>query len=123
MIKQFLLLACLIGLAGCAVERAQIAQDAQNKMIGLRKEQVLACMGVPVSKATEGATEVWAYNSGGGNAEAAAFRGVAFAETHYCIINVVMSGGVVSKINYSGPSGGALTGGEQCAFAVRNCIQ
>ena len=31
--------------AGCAVQRAQVAQDAQGKMIGLTKEQVLACMG------------------------------------------------------------------------------
>jgi hypothetical protein len=32
-------------------------------MIGLRKEQVLACMGVPASKAAEGVTEVWSYNA------------------------------------------------------------
>ncbi len=123
MIKRFLLMACLVGSAGCTIERAQIAQDAQNKMIGLRKEQVLACMGVPASKAAEGSTEVWAYNSGNGSTEAAAFRGVAVAESHYCIVNVVMTGGVVSKVNYTGPTGGGLTGGEQCAFAVRNCIR
>jgi hypothetical protein len=31
--------------ADCAAERAQIANYAQNKMVGLTKEQVLACMG------------------------------------------------------------------------------
>ena len=35
-------------------------------MVGMSKEQVLACMGAPVNKATEGMTEVWAYNSGNG---------------------------------------------------------
>ena len=49
--------------ADCAGQRAQIANYAQNKMIGLTKEQVLACMGTPASKATEGATEVWSYPS------------------------------------------------------------
>jgi hypothetical protein len=39
-------------------ERTQIANYAQNKMVGLTKEQALACMRSPASKATEGATEV-----------------------------------------------------------------
>jgi hypothetical protein len=29
--------------------------------------------------------------------------------------------GRVSRVNYVGPTGGLLTGGEQCAFAVQNC--
>jgi hypothetical protein len=33
-------------LAGCAVQRAVVANDAQEKKVGLTKEQVLACMGV-----------------------------------------------------------------------------
>ena len=39
----------LIGVAfmcgGCAFQRAQVATDAQNTMIGLTREQVLACIG------------------------------------------------------------------------------
>jgi hypothetical protein len=38
--------------ADCAGERAQIANYAQNKIVGLTKQAVLACMGTPVSKAT-----------------------------------------------------------------------
>ena len=121
--KRFLSTLCLMALAGCALERAQLAQDAQSKMIGLTKESVLACMGIPASKAQEGVTEVWSYNSGNNHVEAVAFRGVAAAESHYCVINVVMSGGKVSKVNYSGPTGGLITGGEQCAFAVQNCAR
>jgi hypothetical protein len=52
--------------AGCAIQRAQEAQDARAQMVGMSKEQVLACMGAPVNKAAEGMTEVWAYNSGNG---------------------------------------------------------
>ena len=111
------------GLAGCAIERAQVAQDAQARMVGLTKEQVLACMGPPAAKAAEGATEVWSYNSGNDrttiagfgqsvtNASAAGGRGyasgtafttgtgVGVSSRRYCTVNVVMLGGRVNRIN------------------------
>lgn len=104
-------------------------------------------MGPPANKASEGATEVWAYDSGNGrtqvntfgqsltNASASGNRnyasgsasttnsGFEVATHRYCTITVVMSGGVVSRVNYAGPTGGILTQGEQCAFAVQNCVQ
>jgi hypothetical protein len=52
------------GLTDCAIERAQVAHKAKSRMVGLAKEQVLSCMGVPASKAAEGMTEVRSYNSG-----------------------------------------------------------
>jgi outer membrane protein assembly factor BamE (lipoprotein component of BamABCDE complex) len=59
-------------LAGCAIQRAQIAQDARAQMAGMSKEQVLTCMGAPANKAAEGATEVWGYASGNGMTVASA---------------------------------------------------
>jgi outer membrane protein assembly factor BamE (lipoprotein component of BamABCDE complex) len=138
-------------LAGCAVQRAVVAQGAQEKMVGLSKEQVLACMGPP-GKMAEGATEVWSYSSGNdrvtaigsgysqtnGSLSGQRTRGGGFsadgtattvslssatASRRYCTVNVVMSDGLVSRINYTGPTGGLLTGGEQCAFAVENCTR
>jgi len=133
------------GLAGCAVERAQVAQDAQSRMVGLSKEQVLACMGPPAAKAAEGATEVWSYNSGNDRTQTAMFgqsttnasatggrgyasgtafttgTGVGVSSLRYRTVNVVMSGGRVSRVNYAGLTGGLLTAGEQCAYAVQNC--
>jgi hypothetical protein len=41
----------------------------------------------------------------------------------FCKVDIVMTKGVVSEVNYSGPTGGILTQGEQCAFAVQNCVQ
>lgn len=137
-------------LAGCAVQRAVVAQSAQEKMVGLSREQVLACMGPPGQKMAEGATEVWSYNSGNDRVTAIATgssqtnsslsgqrtQGGGFtangtattvslssatATRRFCTVNVVMSDGLVSRINYAGPTGGLLTGGEQCAFAVENC--
>ena len=128
---------------GCAVERAAVADDARHKMVGLSKEQVLACMGAPASTSAVGGTEVWAYGSGNGHTEVSTFSstnasvsgnaysavgsgfGSSFgvASSRYCIVNIVMSAGRVSRVNYNGPTGGLITGGEQCAFAVRNCVQ
>ena len=34
-----------------------------------------------------------------------------------------MNNGYVSRVNYSGPTGGLITEGEQCAFAVQNCTK
>jgi hypothetical protein len=133
-------------LAGCAVERAQVAESAQTQMIGMNREQVLACMGPPSQRMAEGKTEVWSYSSGGqtiahafgdsnttGSATISGNQiygtantmssGTAIAERRYCVVNVVMADGAVGAVNYSGPTGGLLTGGEQCAYAVRGCVK
>src|SRR5260370_25152717 len=61
-----------VALSGCAIQRAQVAQDARVQMVGLSKEQILSCMGAPVNKAAEGNTEVWGYTSGNGMTVASA---------------------------------------------------
>jgi hypothetical protein len=48
--------------------------------------------------------------------------GFGISSRRYCTVNVVMSGGWVSRVNYSGPTGGLLSAGEQCACAVQNCV-
>lgn len=134
-------------IAGCAVQRAVVASDAQQKMIGLSKEEVLSCMGPPAARAAEGATEVWSYQSGNGQTTSVATGfsqananlyggpgyasatavgtsgGIATTTRRYCTVNVTMAAGQVSRVNYVGPTGGLLTPGEQCAFAVQNCTQ
>jgi hypothetical protein len=114
-------------LGGCAIQRAQIAQDARAQMIGMPKEQVLACMGPPANRAAEGQTEVWGYNSGNGmtvtDASYGRFGGTAVSSSRFCNVNIVMSAGAVSAVNYTGPTGGLLTAGEQCAYAVDACVK
>jgi hypothetical protein len=116
-------------------------------MVGLSKEQVLACMGPPPSKAAEGSTEVWSYSSGNGyqstsvianadgnfsatrtgntiNGNSSTFgTATGISTRRFCSVNVVMSAGHVSAVNYSGPTGGLLTAGEQCAYAVEACVK
>jgi outer membrane protein assembly factor BamE (lipoprotein component of BamABCDE complex) len=127
MLRKFGTLVGIIFLAGCSFQRAQVAADAQTAMVGMSKEQVLACMGPPINKAAEGATEVWSYASGNGRTDVDAVGGRGWAagtETkRFCTVNVTMASGRVSRINYVGPTGGLLTQGEQCAFALSNCLQ
>lgn len=73
------LLSSVAALAGCAVQRAVVAQGAQEKMVGMSREQVLACMGPPGAKAVEGATEVWSYGSGNDHTTTI---GTGFAQTN-----------------------------------------
>jgi hypothetical protein len=142
--------ACMLAVpfvAGCALQRSQLAQDAQTKMVGMSKEQVLQCMGPPTQRMAEGASEVWSYNSGDGRttvyssgqarttatavstgpmvtgSASTTASGVAVGTRRYCTVNFLMGEGRVKRVNYVGPTGGLLTAGEQCAFAVQNCVQ
>jgi hypothetical protein len=121
------IVALAVMLASCAIQRAEIAQDARAQMVGMSKEQVLACMGAPGNKAAEGATEVWGYASGNGMTVATAsydrFGGTAVSSSRFCNVNIVFASGQVSTVNYTGPTGGLLTAGEQCAYAVSPCVK
>jgi hypothetical protein len=101
-------------LGGCSVVRSQQADEAQTKMIGISKEKLLACMGPPKNRMTQGATEVWSYGSGGSVNDNGRIK--------YCSINFVMSQGRVSQVSYSGPSGDLIAPHEECAFALQNCL-
>jgi outer membrane protein assembly factor BamE (lipoprotein component of BamABCDE complex) len=131
----FFLLLLGLSATACSVERAEVASEAQNKIVGMSNEQVLACMGAPERQATVGDTEVWSYISGGdtstfGNATGSANEtghtnvfGSSHSIHRYCVVNIVMRAGRVAAVHYTGRTGGLLTQGEECAFAVENCIQ
>lgn len=134
--KQLLAIVAAVGLCGCAVQRAQTAQDAKSQLVGMSKEHILSCMGAPENAATVGQTEVWSYSSGDGTTVSAgdtqfrrgAFGGIAantstISSRRYCKVNVVMSNGIVGAVNYQGPTGGLLTAGEQCAYVVEACVR
>lgn len=139
MLRSPALLLIALAVAGCALQRAQDAETAQRAMLGFSKERVFACMGIPKRKAVEGNVEIWAYDSGNGRSErfrakntttdsfsSALSTSLGFEddvrEKRFCTVQVVMTEGKVSAVNYNGPTGGFLTEDEQCAFATRNCM-
>jgi hypothetical protein len=100
-------------LTACAIQRAQI--DARPNMIGLSKEQVLACMGPPTTQYAQGTTEVWSYNSENKVTPAVPGSG------RYCTVNVKMWAGRVGAVDHLGPAGGLITFNEACAFLIEKC--
>jgi hypothetical protein len=121
-------------LAGCAIQRAQIAEDAQHRIVGFSQEQVLGCMGPPAAKQTAGDTEVWAYPSGGATSSFSTAQsfwsgynatawGFGESQNLYCIVDVVFSDDRVTAVNYQGRTGALATQGEECAYAVNNCLK
>jgi hypothetical protein len=89
-------------------------------------------MGVPEARQSVGQTEVWAYDSGNGRQSFtasgtasgnSAFGVVGQSTRRFCKVNIVMRSGTVQAVTYSGPTGGLITQGEQCAYAVQNCLK
>jgi hypothetical protein len=129
---RFFAVIFLVGLSACgAFQRSDDAAAAKTRMVGLSREAVLACMGVPKKKASEGTTEVWSYlsTSGHGESQSETYKPTGFAFTNgshdrnFCTVNVVMKDGVVTRVNYNGPSTSSLfTSDDQCGYAVANCV-
>ncbi len=95
-------------------------------MVGMSREDVLACMGPPLQKATEGTVEVWRYATGSGQqALFSATNGNAIGASfnRYCIINIAFRGAGVSSLSYSGPSGPPVGPYAECALAVKECVR
>jgi len=106
-------LACLAGmLTGCVYQRAEDAAEAQRTMIGATKAHVLDCMGKPDETLAYPRSETLTYNSRAADSNARLF----------CKVDIVVSDGVVARVDYNGDTGGLLTRDEQCAPMVARCI-
>lgn len=128
---RYFLLLISVALGGCAIQRSLQAQDAQKQLVGMSDEKIMTCMGPPNVRSAVGQTEVWQYGSGDGSTTAHAsannwggglVTGSVSSSSRYCMINIAMRDHAVQSVSYSGPTGGLLTDGEQCAFATRACL-
>jgi outer membrane protein assembly factor BamE (lipoprotein component of BamABCDE complex) len=118
---------------GSVLGRADLAERARTEMIGQSKEQVFACMGPPAQVAQFGGQEVWRYQSGGrtvssgsayqtGSPYNPVIVGGAQSEYRSCTIDLTWKNDKLANMVYRGNTGGALTAGEQCAYAVAACV-
>lgn len=129
-ISKFLLILIFAMISSCSIQRAEVATKAQSSMVGMSKRQILECMGAANNTQSQGNVEVWAYHSGGDYRGSVNLysndqgtTGTAIVNRRSCEINVVFENGTVSKVLYLGRTGGLLSKGEQCAFAVANCVK
>ena len=89
--------------------RADLAQRAQTEMVGLSKADLFTCAGVPARTAEEGGLEFLSYGSG-------------YGWSGSCTVTFVLADDTVQSINYAGRTGRRSQSGEQCAYAVANCL-
>lgn len=117
-------------LGGCESARPEADQIAQQRMIGLSKQDLLACLGRPARRAAAGqATEIWTYAGGqmrGRGPQWAIGLNTnlpPFASPGPCEVKAVMTNGRVSQVFYVDADGEALPIGQECLFAVERCVQ
>ncbi len=92
--------------------RAELAERAKTELVGMKKSDLLACAGVPLRQATEGPFEYLSYSASS-----------RILRTRYCEATFTLKDGVVQKLVYAGRTGGLLSGDEQCALIVGNCLK
>jgi hypothetical protein len=116
-------------LVGCG-NAPDVDQIAQQRMIGLSKRDLLACLGRPTWRAAPGeVTEIWTYAGGqmrGYGPQWAIGRNTnlpPFAWPGACEVKAVMTNGRVSQVAYAAANGGALPLGQECVFPVERCVE
>ncbi|MDE1901674.1 MAG: hypothetical protein KGI37_08535 [Alphaproteobacteria bacterium] len=118
-------------LAACAaMQRSDDAAAAKTHMLDMSRQDVLACMGIPKKKAHAGNTEVWAYPSTDGSGDSQSeTQKIGSLSLHNntrdrsdCTVDIVMTDGIVTRVNYIGPSDSLFAPNEQCGYAVANCV-
>ena len=114
-------LALCFALPACGMEWPENDQVAQAKMIGLSNRQIRACLGAPASRRAIGSTEIWSYAGGRTEIEGSGFATSGNPRHPACRVNLVMTNGAVSQINYAGPAGDSLDLGERCVFPALAC--
>jgi hypothetical protein len=110
-----------VALSACGMERPEVDQAAQARMIGLSKTKIRACLGAPDRRKTIGSTEIWSYRSGATQIEGQGFATFGNPRHGQCSVNVVLTNGAVSQVNYAGVAGDSLDLGERCVFPVAAC--
>ncbi len=119
----------LLALTGCDASQPTVDQIAQQSMIGLSKKKIRVCMGAPAKRVVIGSTEIWTYSSGYLWTEGPAWAvglnlgAPPFGPRGPCNVEVIMTNSRVSQVTYSAAGGGYLPLGQQCIFAVENCVK
>ena len=131
-----LVLGLALAVSACAAyERADQAKKVQSQMVGMRKDQVRACAGPPRRRQVRDESEVWIYEVGDDDvrrgpgppaADTGSFGVPSPSRTiprRYCVARVFIRNGRVSRVTYSGMTGGVFSRGEQCAFVLGSCLR
>jgi len=106
--------------------RVNIDKRAQKEMIGMDIKDLYFCAGFPDNSETIDNLQFVTYHSGRDltayGCRSSNDTGVSITKKRYCVINIVLENNRIIKIDYTVRTGGLLTKGEQCAYALEYCI-
>lgn len=107
-------LALSMGSIGCSVHtRVKQSETASSELIGLSRQDLFSCAGVPLRMQTVDDLEFLTYSTG----RSGGWNG------RYCEVTFTLKNDKVEKISYSGNTGGRYTQGEQCAYVIAPCLR
>ncbi len=115
-------LSIMILLSGCSIQRSMTAKQAKTDLIGMTKAEILGCAGVPTATTKDSNIEVLSYAYAGDGKVYSGYGGATITQRK-CGVNLTLLKGIVSRVTYSGRTGGLLTEGEQCAFIIQECVK
>jgi hypothetical protein len=124
----FLISVSILSMSGCKYNRVKVAEKAKIELIGMSKNELLSCAGVPDKAISSNDIEFLSYRSGGETSYSAnTFYGyntttLINSRTRFCDITITLKNDTVQSVKYSGKTGGLLTKGEQCAYVLENCV-
>jgi len=130
MIRRSAILTALLALAACITPRPDPALQAQRDLIGMPKELLLSCGGVPARTAVVDNREWFTYRSEAIHSyPATPYGGYYRRPWDYdppevasvsCEATFTLRGGRVERLDYTSPQG--VIGNPQCGAIVANCL-
>jgi len=117
--KLVVLLALSFLLFGCANKKSADAVKARTDLIGMSKAEILSCAGTPAKSSKSNDIEVLTYSYAGGQPSS----GAGVVQQGQCSASFVFQRGRLTRLNYTGQTGGLATQGDQCGFIVANCLK
>jgi hypothetical protein len=116
--KLVALLALSFLLFGCANKKSSDTHKARTGLIGMSKAEILSCAGTPAKSVKSNNIEVLTYSYAGGQP----LSGAGVPQQGQCSASFVFQRDRLTRLDYTGRTGGLATQGEQCGFIVANCI-
>ncbi len=106
----FMSLPLLLTINGCVFHRENILQDAEYRLLGKTKDELLACAGEPSSKRSREGKDNWVYTNGKPR-----------TEPDSCKLTFIFVDGKVSKFDFVGDLTGLKSSANTCYQVVRDC--
>jgi len=94
-------------------------------MLGMSKADLIACAGVPLRSSTMHGTEYLTYSHTDAYSDAhSKLTGILVGSALYfdCTATFAISNGHISKVTFSGKTGGKFTQGAACYNIVAQCV-